>query len=93
MKNWVHAWINLSTADTIGDSHSHVVCDTGTRVLEDPAPSHQPAEESTIPHSMMSYPRWQTKNTQYWKWTTHKTCNILTQLLAFSGFLGVSNLS
>ena len=58
MKNWVCAWINLSTAHAIGDSESHVVCDTGTRVLEDPAPSHHPAEESTMPHYMMSYRRW-----------------------------------
>lgn len=58
MKIWVCAWINLSTAHTIGDYHSHVVCDTGTRALEDPAPSSQPAEGNTMPYFMMSYPRW-----------------------------------
>lgn len=51
------AWINLSTAYTIGNSHAHAVCDAGTRILEDP-PFHQPAEENTIPNYMMSYPRW-----------------------------------
>lgn len=58
MKNWVCAWINRSTAHTIGDSHSHVVCDTATNVLEDPALTHQPAEETTVPNYIILYHRW-----------------------------------
>jgi hypothetical protein len=58
MKNWVCAWINRSIAHTIGDYHSHVVCDTGTKVLEDPDSSHQPAKEITVPNYVMLYTRW-----------------------------------